>query len=377
MPTGGEQPRCVKGVVSYQLPHNDRNEWLAYTLKDNNTLVLQNLLTGKVKHFNEVADYSFDESNNWLIGQLNNESKDLFIYHLATDRERVFSYVTGYLFHRDGQLLLLKVEEKQNTKSTTSLQYVSLPQGAAQTIWETSDSSIQVSNYTIDGSGRQLVFTLQNANANAIWYYAAGMDKAVLKVNQQTAGIDAGLFIQGTASFTDNDRYIQFALLPQPDSRKPGPDAVQLDIWSYQDTILQSTQSQLLKEPVTYKAIINVKERRAMCLEKEGEKLYLLKGDFAVIKKPGKKIYGDRFWEKDYDRDSNWVLSLKDGTRRLLPTKANYDYNIWFPRKVITWFILMPARIVIILVMTCVAAKQRTYLWARLPDCWVVHHLTC
>lgn len=332
LPTGGEQPRYVQGVASYQLPRNDRHEWLAYTLKDNNTLVLQNLLMGKVKHFNEVADYSFDESNNWLVCQLNNESKDLLIYNLATGRERVFSFATGYLFHRDGKSLLMKIEKECYNKTTISLQYVNLPEGATRTIWETSDTHIQLSNYTIDGSGRQVVFMVKNADSTVIWYYAAGMDKAVTKVNNQTAGIDPGLIIQGTTSFTDNDRYIQFSLQPQPDSRKPCPDAVQLDIWSYQDTFLQATQTYLLKEPVTYKAIINVKESRVTCLEKEHEKLYLLKGDFAVIKKPGKEIYGDRYWEKDYYIASYWVMSLKDNTRRLLPAKGGLYYldYIWF-----------------------------------------------
>src|SRR6185436_574860 len=32
-------------------------------------------------------------------------------------------------------------------------------------------------------------------------------------------------------------------------------------------------------------------------------------------------IYGDRFWEAGYNTDSVWLLSLKDGSRKLLPIR--------------------------------------------------------
>ena len=158
------------------------------------------------------------------------------------------------------------------------------------------------------------------------------MEKAVLKVNNQTVGINAGLSVLGTANFTDNDRYILFSLQPQPNILQPNPEAAQVEVWSYKDSILQSTQPYLLKEPKTYRAVINLETGQVIQLENEYEKMHItVNGDFAVIIRAGKTIHGDRFWEKDYRMDSNWVVSLKDGSRRLLSTRGGgFMPTLWF-----------------------------------------------
>ncbi|NII25842.1 prolyl oligopeptidase family serine peptidase [Pseudoflavitalea sp. X16] len=323
----------VKDVASYQLPGNGKNEWLAYQLKNSGSgLVLQNLFTGKEKRFTGIAGYGFDETGKWLVCQLNNAAKELVIHDLATAKERHFQSVESYSFDADGKVLVLKTMEKTTSGTRTALQYVSLPEEVANTIWSTADSTTLLSSYSIDGSGKQVVFTVQDGLAgNCIWYYKTGMNKAVLKVNNQTGGIATGLMIQEASLFTNNDRYIVFSLKPQMDTRQPDPDAVQVDVWSYKDTFLQSTQPYLLKKLPIYQAILSPESGLVTFIENEQEKLNLLSSDFAIIKKSGKAFNGDRFWEKDYRKDSNWLLSLKDGSRNLLPTRARgQDYAFWF-----------------------------------------------
>ena len=334
LPLGGKHPLCVKQVASYKLPGNGRNEWLAYQLNNSaSSLVLQNLLTEKEKRFDSVNGYNFDRSGEWLALQLTNDSKDMVIYNLVTEMGRHFQSVAGYSFDMIGKTLILKTVEKTASVAVTSLQYVSLSEGASKIIWSTADSAVILSNYSLDGSGQQVVFTIQQYHDslpnNSIWYYKAGMDKAELKVSNQTGGMDAEVHIQASSLFTGNDRYILFSLQQRSGSPMHLPGAASVDVWSYRDSILQSAQLHLAKDPEIYAAVFNLETGQIVRLEKEYEKLSLMDDDFAVVKKSGKSINGDRFWAKDYQQDSNWLVSLKDGSRTLLPTKGG-DYTFWF-----------------------------------------------
>lgn len=336
---GSGQPPTLQEIASYKSPQDDKGQWLAYQLKNKEaTLVVQDLLTGTQKRFGGVADYAFYKNGQWLAYHLSNEAKELVIYHLATQKQYRFSSVADYLFNASGQAMVLKIN---NTATQTSLQHVSLPEGTMQTIWQKTDSNTQVSSYSIDGTGKQVVFALQETfsqpglprqSNSSIWYWRTGMDKALLKVNNQTEGIEAGMLIQGGGTFTEDDRYVLFTLQPkEPDLRKPNPDAVKVDVWSYKDTILQSTQPYMLKMPKkTYSALISTAGNRVIRLEKEYENLKSLQGDFSVIVKSIRDIQGDRFWEKDYQKDSIWILSLQNGSRRLIGNLVRQNYAAWF-----------------------------------------------
>lgn len=332
--TGDSRRSYIKAVASYKLPTTGRNEWLACQLKNiEATLLLQNLLTGKEKRFPGVSVYSFDRTGKWLVCQLNNKSRELLIYNLTTESEKRFQFAADYLFDKSGETLLLKTIEKKEDATHTAVQYINLSEGTINTIWSTNDSTV-INSYGFDDSGRQVVFIVQKASfsssdGNTIWYWRVGMNQAVMKADNQTAGIKPDMLIQATAAFTDNGRYIQFALQTQPDPRHPDPDAVKLDLWSYKDTVIQSTQSWVLKQPISYVAVLNLESDLIIQLENEYETLKTqINGHFAVT---SKSLSGDRFWEKDYRRDSNWLISLRDGSRRLLPVKGwKWDLNVVF-----------------------------------------------
>ncbi len=60
-----------------------------------------------------------------------------------------------------------------------------------------------------------------------------------------------------------------------PDQRTPSPDAVQMDIWSYKDSVLQSTQLAAGKPPLFFhdnkyfEAVFHVEGKRVVQLEKK------------------------------------------------------------------------------------------------------------
>ena len=326
------QNRIITGVESCKLPTDENKEWIASQLA-NNELLLLNLITGKEKRFSGISGYGFDEGGKWLNVQSNNESKELTLYNLVSGEEKRFQNIESYLFDKHSQSLLLKTVERHDGISITSLKHTNLFNGQTNTIWSTQDSMLSVNNYNIDADGTQIVFVVTRRELkdgarsdNSIWYWKARVPKAVMRVDNQNSVVTAGFSISAVATFSDNGRYIQFGLEQVPDHRKPTSTtsvvgSILLSIWSSQDTLLQCLQPH--SSPKLRTVIMN-NETGQFALLKEFEDLKQVVGDVAVILKSNKSIYGDRFWEKDYDMDSCWLMSLKDGSRKYISRGRDY-----------------------------------------------------
>lgn len=308
------QQKVVKDVVSYKVA---QNEWLGYQLKGSDTLMLKNLRTRKEKQFAEIKEYEFDNSSTWLACK--NRNHELLLYNLATARDKRFSAIINYAWSPNGEALLLQ--------DAGALKYVNLRQGDPMTIWETKEKT-SVGSYSLDGTGKRVLFTIVDSadtNNSGIWYYEPGMNKAVLKVSNQTEGIPAGLIIKDV-SFASNGSYLIVSLKANPELvNKPDDKMPGVEIWNTKDINLQSAQAELIKDTKKYKAIVNIESGKTVFVETDSKKIFLSQGEFAVVKKDYQTEYGDRFWEKG--EDSTWVVSLRDGSDHLLPTKSD---RCWF-----------------------------------------------
>lgn len=335
---GTKKVRVVDGIGSYKA--NSNNQWLAYQLKEGESnLVLLNLVTGKERSITKVGSYEFDKSGKWLTCKLNDNDENLLMYNLKTGLESKFSFVKSYSLYQSGDRLLYQALKVTGIDTVSSLQYCNLLNNDTKKIWESNTKNkVWLTNYSLDHSERQLVYVLSNSSSTdsrnpvnySIWYYQEGINRPVMKVNAQTKGMLQSYILQGDASFTDNDQYIRFSTSKMKEKLQQLTDPVSVDVWSSQDKVLQSEQSYLDKEIITYASVIGVNNDSVISLESDYVKLYDLKGDFALVKKSGRNTYGDRFWEKGYDKDSNILVSLNDGSRRFLPTSRVWSYNLWF-----------------------------------------------
>jgi dipeptidyl aminopeptidase/acylaminoacyl peptidase len=338
----GTKTEFVNDILSYKVSDHDKTEWLAYNTKGREAeIVLRNLVSGKERRFSGLSDYKFDNTGEWLIcesnSDMNNRSKELLWYHLTTGSERQFSSVVDYLLAGNGKSLLLKTIKNEVGKTITSLEYVILSDGRQKNVWSASEKHFGLNNYSIDKLGGQVVFTVSDSSGyaasglpdNSIWYYKVGMNNAILKVSNQTAGINERLAVQGSASFTDNGRYIKFLLLHKPLVIKDNASAVGVDVWNYKDSLMQYRQNYLLKNPSqTIQAVINVDNERPTLLEGNGKSLYALRSNFAVCKK---ELSGDRFWEKNYvNEDSAWLFDLNTGNWKAFEARFGVGERFWF-----------------------------------------------
>jgi len=337
----------VKDVLSFKVSGGHKKKWMAYQLKNEGAdVVLRQLGTGTEKIFHGVSDYRFYNNSEWFVcqsktGSENGESKGLILYQLASRMERRFPFVVNYVLAENGKSILLRTKKEVDKETITALEYVSLQEGTRSIIWSTRGKDTNVSNCNMDSLGEQVVFsvldssglTTKSSTTNSIWYYKKGMTKAVVKVTNNTPGVEEGLQIGGSVSFTDNGRYIKFILQDKSSANKADSDGIQPEVWSHKDFVLQSAQSTLSERYQRYNSIVNVESGRIIQFKSEGKILDLLHGDFAIVKSNIDQTYGDRFWVNGYGRDSNWLVNLNDGSRYLLGSKDGAATEIgpfWF-----------------------------------------------
>lgn len=320
----------AKEIESYKLLEGDRREWIVYLLKKpERRLVLMNLRTGEDRQFKDVIQYNFENSGNWLVCQLGVGNKEMLVFNLKNRVEHRFHSVLEYKFDIKGGALVLKIREKEAEKITTRLLYIdnlgTSDKLVVSDIWSRTGESSNIRDFNIDESSKQVAFIVQDEiECNcSVWYWRKGMKNAIMKVDSRTAGIDQEFYISGgsKAYFTSNNRYIVFSMQRKVDFERLESMTGHVNLLSYSDKQLhfEKDQRELQKYIL---AIIDVENGLVKTVKREDEvertPLGNVKYDYVVMQKVTKFSCGERFWEKGYRRDSLFVVSLKDGTRKLL-----------------------------------------------------------
>jgi dienelactone hydrolase len=285
---GAEEINTVPGVISYKMPENSEVPWMAY--------------------------------------ERNNSDKELVLVNLASGKKQVLDSVKDYSFSDDGSVLLLRCALVGNT----DLHFIDLRSGKDAVIWVSNASRIVNMRLATDGS--QLVFmveeTTESASSNSIWYYKRGMDKAVMKVNDRTRGIDPFLSVQdGNLAFSKNDRWIYFDLEEHPKLPEVNPESAKVNVWSYKDSILQSVQLGN-QDPVSFQAAIRVQGDSVERLEQREEMAFPFSktGDYVVVR--------DRAFEYEPSAKapvprSFYLVSLLNGSRTFLGREGEIRDNLF------------------------------------------------
>lgn len=188
-------------------------------------------------------------------------------------------------------------------------------------------------SYGMDRAGKQVAFmtgeTQGERTLNTLWYFAAGMTKPAYRISDtsSSAGLDGNLSLDGNGiQFSGDGRYIYLGLVNHEVLPRPSPDAISVDVWSYKDSLLQSAQLYRLKNgsPVVYTAVVAAGGGAVIRLEHDLEAIQARQpaGDYVVVGRNNNG--GDRFWLRR--PDSNWLVSLRDGSRTPLRTEGYSEF---------------------------------------------------
>jgi len=299
----------------------------------NDTLHFLSLISKRETTIPHIKQYSRPASYRswWLFYQLTGQSNDWILLNLHTGKEQHFSNIASHQFSVNGNALIIT----KTSATMDTIQWIDLKNNNIRNIWppKVAAMSKAISCYTMDPAGTQLAFMVADKNAsttnNGIWHYTPGVDSPVMLADNQSAGIDAGLSIANSpVSFSQNGKYIFFKLQHPKDTLKPSPDAVMVDVWTYKDSVLQSTQ--LLNadnQRAFFAAVINPDNKRIIRLEQEDELLFASlqnvarQADFMVL--IGKWSIADEYsWLESYQTRPFYLISLKDGSRKQINTNG-------------------------------------------------------
>ncbi|TXJ29052.1 MAG: S9 family peptidase [Chitinophagaceae bacterium] len=295
LPLGTSKLEQITAVTTCITAEENPGEWLAYQVKDKpNRWILRNLVSGKVFTYDGVQQASFSKPGNAFI-----------IQSVASNKQ--------------------------------SLAYISLPGGKPLDIWPANKTGEkqQLLQHSLDGSGTQLVFTTRDTTQSipsySIWYWKIGMLEPTLKVNNQSPGLEKGWVISpSTPSFSLDGRYVQFNLDTPSKRLTPDPSMVSLDVYHYQDKVIQSYQLQQRYQPPTIRAFTSTRPGsgvHTILRNEESYCAYPATGDFVVIKHDES---GDRHWLQEHADSSiatYWLVSLASGQRKPLDVKGlNFFY---------------------------------------------------
>ncbi len=253
----------IAKVSRVKQPEN-KGEWLSYSQTDHpNIMIIRNVITGKEVHIDSVTECAFA---------------------------------------KNGRAIVFKTVISVESKVHESLYWMELSTNRQIKIWETEmagDWNL-ISSYFIDANGTQVVFLTKNRNdiiSNTIWYFRKGLQKAVVKVSENSFGISSNQFVSPEAPyFNDDGRYIFFNLKTINNGGKATENSTQVDVWSYKDSVLQSTQLEEQGKSIwtkrrkeTFAACLNVDSNNVVRLEGDDEAVDVrayykeLHGDFALI----------------------------------------------------------------------------------------------
>lgn len=273
-----------------------------------------------IPHVSEF-NLSNDDQGSWLAYRLTTSEGTLIIHNLINGREYRFSSVDRYLFADNGKCLLYGTQKKDSSLET-ALQWVNLSTEGIKTIWSGFGSNVKTRSYTLTPDGNQLAFIVENKKinkpVNELWYYKQGMDTAIKLVDDQTAGLKAGLELTDQPPTFSKDESEVFLGLQAAEAQKQKPGSVQVDVWSYTDKVLQPIQLEEAKQDRIYSAVIDIQERRVIRLEQPEENIIAWSDGFVLVKHElGYYASFESYWNSAA-QSSYWLVSTRDGSRKLV-----------------------------------------------------------
>ncbi len=225
------------------------------------SLVILTLTNSNVKRIPAVKSYQVPEFGSDVIAYLNDPKMDikkegaqLYFRDLNTGQERVFNNITEYTIHPKGEgLMMYQVKTKINEAKI-------LLASIADTNLKTINSRFYTAtNFTWDEEGKQLAYLIERDSSDkalqknyTLAYYTHEMDSAKFVMNKTDVAMPNQYTIGGDKklSFSKTGSLLSFGvqpILPVKDTSLPEFDRVSLDIWNYNESMLQSTQLKSLE----------------------------------------------------------------------------------------------------------------------------------
>ena len=316
------------------------------------SLVIVELATNTIQKIPSVKNFQLAEHGNDMMvylkdkkGDINKEGSDLVMRDLSSAKEKTFSNISQYLIHpkamgvvmyqvktklKESQILLATIADT-NTKVLTKQVYT-----ATNFIW--------------DEEGRQLAYLVEKDSADKalqknyyLAYYTPSLETAISIFDKSNKTIPTNYTIGGDRKmkFSKSGNKIEFGvqpILPTKDTSLPDFDRVSVDIWHYNDPIIQPAQLKALESTLksTELVFLNTQNKNTIYLGKikDRDLMTTAEGDGAIAYATIDSSYLLASQWQGFSLKDIYAISTNDGQRKLIHKEwkgnlmsASYDGN--------------------------------------------------
>jgi len=259
----------------------------------------------------ESARLADEGSHRWLAYHGLSPDRALHVLDLTTGAECTIPAVDDFQFASDGKSLLVQTQSNSGNPAHI-LTWINLANGASTPFWRGGAPRNIVLDKSIDQLAFLAVDTDASATGESVWYYKAGAERAQKVFDPQLQPLSGNLALGNVEQFLAAGTYLLVHLAPPAPLDAPAP-GVNLDVWSYKDTKLQSQQLKELEEHQPrrpYAAVIRLSDHRLTQLEHENDDAEFSDGDTVLIHhQKGDADGGESAWNPA-TRGSVSILSI-------------------------------------------------------------------
>ncbi len=371
----------IPRVKSYKTPEKGEGQWLAYHLEkalpdaprartQPDSLTQINNLARMADSLMRVVDSLRNKANEAktkgisVLQPAKKESKptpasppepveegtELVFRNLRTGEERKFKLVNEYYFGENGKVMVVETSKKNNdTVTLASVLWFNTSSAKVDTVMKKFNDA---KGYAIDKNETQLAFVAERDSVSKslvkfykLWYYQPGMETASLRADRNS--VAQGLTVSPDFSniFSKDGSKLFIGLTP---IRKPKDttlvdfETARLDIWHYNDDYLQPQQLLQAQQDLrrSFLAVLHNGDNKVIQLgAPDAENTQLLsEGNHEYVLATSTK--GDRVQQQwtGSPLQTAWLISTKDGSRKLIKAKVEGFFSPSPAGKYISWY---------------------------------------
>ena len=300
------------------------------------SLVIVELATNTIQKIPSVKSFQLAEHGNDMIvylkdkkGDINKEGSDLVMRDLSSAKEKTFSNISQYLIHpkamgvvmyqvktkqKESQILLATIADT-NTKILTKQVYT-----ATNFIW--------------DEEGKQLAYLVEKDSADKalqknyyLAYYTPSLETAISIFDKSNKTIPTNYTIGGDRKmkFSKSGNKLEFGvqpILPIKDTSLPDFDRVSVDIWHYNDPMIQPAQLKALESTLksTELVFLNTQNKNTIYLGKikDRDLMTTAEGDGAIVYATIDSSYLLASQWQGFSLKDIYAIATNDGQRKLI-----------------------------------------------------------
>jgi len=282
----------------------------------------------------------------------------LVLRNLSTGVEQRYETVQAYVFSKNGQHLAYTASSKDSTADGAFV--VATQDGSVTTMMA---GPGDYKSATFDEAGEQIAFlsnrddyTSEQPSFSA-YYWRRGSETAEAILTEGAVGIPVGWWVSehGDLSFSDNGGRLFLGTAPrpepEPEEEKPEWERVEVDVWNWQDPLLQPMQlvqrNQELRR--SYRAVVHLSERRTVQLADVDvpEVTVGMDGDADIAVAATEMPYRQEMsWDSPGYNDV-YLIDVNTGERRMVLERLqsrgpelspDANYITWWDGQELAWF---------------------------------------